>query len=326
MNNQILRAVVLTAGEVRVQDVLSALGVTDLRIDRGTRHVGDHGITTAPGVLSVAERVVLRSGLGEPDVTAVAAEVAGLEGLGDVLLDDDRAAGGVDEPSAGLHLGDEVLVEQAAGLLVQGAVDGDDVALGEHLLKAVDAAAADLLLDFGGQGLVIVVEELLAVEGLQAAQDALADAADGDGADDFALEVELVLGDGGDVPLAVADLVVRGDEVADQEEDGHDDVLSDGDDVGAGDFGDGDTAVGLVGGVQVDVVRADTCGDSELELLGLGQALGSQVTGVEAGMTLLDRDAESLKKVHLRGGNDNLSVNELLVKSGVLALLVGGSD
>lgn len=283
MNNKVLRAVVLTAGEVRVQDVLRALGVADLRVDRGTRHVGDHGIATAPGVLSVAERVVLGRRLGEPDVTAVAAEVAGLEGLGDVLLDDDRAAGGVDEPSAGLHLGDEVLVEQTAGLLVQGAVDSDDVALGEHLLEGVNAAAADLLLDLRGQRLVVVVEELLAVEGLQAAQDALANAADGDGADDLALEVELVLGDSRDVPLAVADLVVCGDEVADQEEDGHDDVLGDGDDVGAGDFGNGDTAVGLVGGVQVDVVRADTSGDGELELLGLGQALSGQVTGVEAG-------------------------------------------
>jgi hypothetical protein len=31
------------------------------------------------------------------------------------------------------------------------------------------------------------------------------------------------------------------------------------------------------------VVRADTSGDGELELLGLGQALSGQVTGVEAG-------------------------------------------
>lgn len=60
-------------------------------------------------------------------------------------------------------------------------------------------------------------------------------------------------------------------------------MLGDGDDIGAGDFGDGDTAVGLVGGIEVDVVRADTSGDGELELLGLGQALGSQVTRVEAG-------------------------------------------
>jgi hypothetical protein len=59
--------------------------------------VGDHGVAAAPGVLGVAQGVVLGGGLGEPDVAAVAGEVAGLEGLGDVLLDDDGAAGGVDE-------------------------------------------------------------------------------------------------------------------------------------------------------------------------------------------------------------------------------------
>jgi hypothetical protein len=50
-------------------------------------------------VLSVAERVVLGGGLGEPDVTTVAAEVARLEGLGNVLLDDDSTTSSVDEPS-----------------------------------------------------------------------------------------------------------------------------------------------------------------------------------------------------------------------------------
>lgn len=44
--------------------------------------------------------MVLGCGLGEPDVTAVAAELARLEGVGDVFLDDDGAAGGVDEPGA----------------------------------------------------------------------------------------------------------------------------------------------------------------------------------------------------------------------------------
>jgi hypothetical protein len=42
--------------------------------------------------------VILGSGLREPDVTAVTTELAGLERLGDVLLDDDGTTGGVDEP------------------------------------------------------------------------------------------------------------------------------------------------------------------------------------------------------------------------------------
>ena len=243
--------------------------------------MGNHGIAATPGVLGVAERVVLGGGLGEPDVAAVAGEVARLEGVGDVLLDDDGAAGGIDEVGALLHLGDEVLVEEALGLLVQGAVDGDDVALGDELLEGVDAAGANLLLRLGGEGLVVVVEELLAAEGLEAAEDALTDAADGDGADHLALEVVLLLGRGGHVPLAALDLLVGGDEVADEDEDGHDDVLGDGDDVGAGDLGDGDAAVGLVGRVEVNVVGADAGSDGNLEVLGLGQTLSVQVAGVE---------------------------------------------
>jgi hypothetical protein len=81
-------------------------------------------------------------------------------------------------------------------------------------------------------------------------------------------------------------------------------VLGDGDDVGAGDLGDGDTAVGLVGGIQVDVVRADTSGDGELELLGLGQALGSEVTGVEAKRVIVNcwfADTRSIRTVLLTG-------------------------
>lgn len=226
---------------------------------------------------------------------------------------------------------------------MQGAVDGDDVALGEHLLEILDAAAANLLLLLGRQGLVVVVQQLLAVEGLEAAQDTLADAADGDGADDLALEVELVLGGGGDVPVAGLDLLVGGDEVADEDEDGHDDVLGDGDDVGAGDLGDGDAAVGLVGGIEVDVVGADTSGDGDLEVLGLGEALSGQVAGVEAvvvcPLLALLTPFVSGGLLHVRAGasrvgcgrdsrsgDDDLGVDELLVEGRVLALLVRSGD
>jgi hypothetical protein len=42
--------------------------------------------------------VLLWCWLREPDVSAVAAEVAALKCIGDVFLDNDGAAGGVDEP------------------------------------------------------------------------------------------------------------------------------------------------------------------------------------------------------------------------------------
>ena len=161
------------------------------------------------------------------------------------------------------------------------AVDGDDIALCEHLLEVLDATAANLLLDLRAQGLVVEVEELLAVEGLETAEDTLTDTADSDGTDDLVLEVVLVLGDLSDVPVTTGDLLVGRDEVADEGEDGHNDVLSDGDDVGASDLGDGDTAVGLVGSIEVDVVGTDTSSDGELEVLGLSKTLCCEVTGVE---------------------------------------------
>lgn len=98
VNDEILRLVVLAAGEVRLENSLGTSSVALLRIDGGTGHVGNHGIASAPWVGGVAERMVLGGGLREPDVTTVAAEVAGLEGIGDVFLDDDGATGSVDEP------------------------------------------------------------------------------------------------------------------------------------------------------------------------------------------------------------------------------------
>lgn len=190
--------------------------------------------------------------------------------------------GGEEQKHTLLHLADQLLVEQTAGLLVQRAVDGDNVALRKHLLEVLDTSAANLLLLLRRQGLVVVVQQLLAVERLETAQNTLTNATDGDGTDNLTLKVELVLGSGGDVPVTGLDLLVGGHEVAHQDEDGHDDMLSDGDDVGAGHLGDGDTTVGLVGGVQVDMVGADTCSDGDLEVLGLGKALSGQVAGVEA--------------------------------------------
>lgn len=185
-----------------------------------------------------------------------------------------------------LHLGEELLVEETASLLVQWCVDGDNVTLGEHLLEVLDTSATNLLLLLLGKWLVVEVQKLLAVEWLQAAEDTLTNSANGDGTDNLALEVVLVLGDLSNVPVAAGDLLVGWDEVADEGQDGHDDVLGDGNDVGAGDLSNGDTAIGLVGSVEVDVVGTDTSGDCDLEVLGLCETLGGQVTWVETGISV----------------------------------------
>lgn len=49
------------------------------------------------GILSIAERMLLGSGLREPNITTIAVEVAALEGFCDILLDDDGTSGGVDQ-------------------------------------------------------------------------------------------------------------------------------------------------------------------------------------------------------------------------------------
>lgn len=61
--------------------------------------------------------------------------------------------------------------------------------------------------------------------------------------------------------------LVCGHKVANEQEDAHDDVLSDGDDVRSRDLEDLDLF--LDGSVEVDVVRADTSRDADLEILGL---------------------------------------------------------
>lgn len=215
---------------------------------------------------------------------------------------------GEEETHTLLHLGDQLLVEETLGLLMERAVDGDNVALSEHVLELVDTTAANLGLLLGRQGLVVEVEEFLAVECLQSAEDTLTDTANGDGTDDLVLEIVLVLCDGGDVPVTLGDHLVGGSVVADEDEHGHDDVLGDGNNIGASDLSNSDTAIGLVGGVQVNVVGTDTSSDGNLQVLCLGQTLCGEVAGVE------------------RSGDDDLGINKVLVESRVCTVLVRGGD
>jgi hypothetical protein len=66
--------------------------------------VRNHGVSASEGVLGIAERMVFWCWLGEPDVTAVAAEVARFESCGNVFFYDDGATGGVYEPGSYLRV------------------------------------------------------------------------------------------------------------------------------------------------------------------------------------------------------------------------------
>lgn len=312
----------MASREVAVENILGTLSITDLSIDRSTGHMGNHGVTATPGTLDVTERVVLRSGLGEPDVTAVSAQVTALDGLGNILLDHDGTTSGVDEPCALLHLGDQFLVEEALGLLVQRAVDGNHITLSEHFLETVNATAANLLLYLRLQRLVVVVKELLAVEGLKTTQDTFTDTADGNGSDNLVLQVVFVLGNRSNVPVSVANLVVCGNKVTDKSKDSHDDVFGNGHDVGASDFSDGHTTVGLVGRVEVDVVGTNTGSHSKLQVLGLSKAFCSEISRMEATVVSMFRPHWVLRD--LRSGDDDFRVNQLFLKGRVRTLLVGG--
>lgn len=101
---------------------------------------------------------------------------------------------------------------------------------------------------------------------------------------------------------------MSGDKVANQSEYGHDDVFSHGDDIRSGDFGYSNPSVGLVSSVEVDMIRADSSSDGDLEFLSLGQSFGGEVSRVEG------------------SGDNDLGVYEFLVEFGSLSVLVGGRD
>jgi len=62
--------------------------------------VRNHGVASSPWVGGIAEYVVLGRRLGEPDITTIATEVAGLKSLSDILLHNNGATGGVNEPGS----------------------------------------------------------------------------------------------------------------------------------------------------------------------------------------------------------------------------------
>lgn len=90
----------MSATEIAIQNRLGPICISLLRIQTGPAHMRHHRITSSVGVLGVSEWVVLGCGLWEPDVAAVAAEVAGGQSGRDVFFYYYRAAGCIDEPGA----------------------------------------------------------------------------------------------------------------------------------------------------------------------------------------------------------------------------------
>ena len=181
-----------------------------------------------------------------------------------------------------LHFRDQFLIEQTSSLLVQRAVDGDYVTLGQHLLQIIHTSAPNLLLNFGFKRLVIEIQQLLAVEGLQSPQHTFANAPNSDCTHYFVLKIIFVLGNGGDVPVSTRNLFVSWDEVANKGEDSHEHMLCHRHDVRASDLSDCDATVSLICSIQVNVIRSNAGCDREFELLSFSKPFGGQVTWMEA--------------------------------------------
>lgn len=95
----------------------------------------------------------------------------------------------------------------------------------------------------------------------------------------FALKIVSVFGNGSNVPLLGHDLLMSRSVITDQDENLHHNVLSDTDDVRSGHLSDGNLA--FIGSVQIDMVRTDTCGLTQLQVFGFGDNFARQVSRVE---------------------------------------------
>lgn len=66
-----------------------------------------------------------------------------LDGLGDGIFVTDSATSGVDEPCTLLEVLKKFGVDESTGTFVEGAVNGDDIALRDELLEVLNAASFD---------------------------------------------------------------------------------------------------------------------------------------------------------------------------------------
>jgi len=136
---------------------------------------------------------------------------------------------------------------------------------------------------------IVIVQKLLAIEGLEALQDPVSNPTSTNGTDNFTLEIKGVPSDVSDFPVATLDHLVSGHEVPDEQEDRHHHVFCDGGDVGPGHFQDLNLFVdsfeyerivllrlGLRGSwemvrasIQIDMITTNTSSNTKFQVLSL---------------------------------------------------------
>ena len=226
-----------------------------------------------------APRVILRGGLGEPDVARVAGELAALERAHNGVAVADLAARRVHEVRAALHRADQLVVEQVLGLGWSGELIVTTSHTSTSRLDVRVAGGAQLLLDrppavgggrcsagFTSNGFSrrSTAEPMRPAPTVPTCMPSRS--------------YERATQSAMFQPPSTHPDRRRGCSCA-PAQDQHDDVLGHADAVAVGHLGDGDAAVDR--GLEIDVVGADAGGDRELELRRLGDPLGGQVGGPE---------------------------------------------
>jgi len=217
-----------------------------------------------------APGVILRGGLGEPHVTCVTGETAILKGGADVVAVADLTTSGVHNVSTSLHLVDHVVIKQMLSLRVERAVDGDNVAVRNHVFHSGVIGQVELGLNVSRETMSVIVVKLN-IEGIKSAENGKTDTTRRNGTDVHAFKIVGTRDTVSDVPSTRHNLLVGGNVIADKGEDHHDDVFSNADGVAESDLSDCNVAG--ASSFQVDVIRADTGGETHLKVRGLSNAL-----------------------------------------------------
>lgn len=191
---------------------------------------------------------------------------------------DELAARRIDDVCAAFEELQRIRVDHMLGFRVKRAVECYDVADFGEALQVGMIGEVQLLLDRFREAVAIHVVQPDA-EWFQETEDTQADPAGGDSADLHRLEVIGARDRISDVPAALQNDLMRGDEVAHQRQDRHDDMFGHDIAVAISDFGDRDVV--LDRGLQVGVVGADSRRHDHLELFRFCGPLGSHVSGPE---------------------------------------------
>jgi hypothetical protein len=228
------------------------------------------------------KRALIRRLLDE-DVDAGAGDLAGLDRLGEVFLDDETTAGAIDDAHALLHLGNRRRVDDVAGLLGQRRMQGDEVGPFEKLVES-DLVDAELHGPLFGKVGIVGDDAHLQPDGAlgdDRADITAADDAERLGGDLDAHEAVLL-------PLAGLGRDVGGGNLAGNREHHGDGVLGRRDGIAEGRVHHDDAALG--GDRHVDIIDADAGATDDAQLRGRRQHLLGHLGGGADGEPVIVAD------------------------------------